>query len=411
MPSRSAPHLLLTYDFPPLRGGIARYMAEVARRYAPGRLVVSTGTHAGVGDADLGLPNRVDRLPMDAQKLRNAHGLLRWSRRARALARETGAEFVWCGNVRPAAYPAEWVRRREGTPYGVIFHGSDVLKLRRRAEQVRVKRWLYRPLLANAAVLAPNSRWTASQCHALLDALEIPLPRERVRVVPLGTDPAHFRPGLDTRAVRERYSLPEGRWLVTVARLAAEKGLDTGMRVLAALVADYPDLRYLIVVAGSTEPLPAFEREAVRLGVHDRIHFLAGVADADLPAVVNVGDVYLGLSRRTEIWEEGFGIALAEAAACGLPVVAGRSGGTAETVSEGETGILVDSESPDEAAAAVRTLLDDSALARRLGAAGRTAVERVYNWDRVAVDLTRIGEEFGIPPAGTAAVPPTERAG
>ena len=406
MPSRAAPHLLLTYDFPPLRGGIARYMVEVARRYAPGRLVVSTGTHAG-GAEQLHLPNRVDRLPMDAQKLRNAHGLLRWSRRARALAREAGAEFVWCGNMRPAAYPAEWVRRREGTPYGIIFHGSDVLKLRRRAEQLRVKRWLYRPLLANAAVLAPNSRWTAAQCHALLDALEIPMPRDRVRVVPLGTDPAHFRPGLDTRAVRERYALPDGRWLVSVARLAAEKGLDIGMRVLASLVADHPDLRYLIVAAGSSEPLPAFEREAERLGVRDRVHFLTRVPHADLPAVLNVGHVFLGLSRRTEIWEEGFGIALAEAAACGLPVVAGRSGGTAETVSEGETGFLVDSESPDEAAAAVRLLLDDGALAGRLGAAGRTAVERVYNWDRVATDLTRIGEEFGIAPsrAGHAAAP------
>ena len=207
--------------------------------------------------------------------------------------------------------------------------------------------------------------------------------------------------------MRERYALPDGRWLVSVARLAAEKGLDIGMRVLASLVADHPDLRYLIVAAGSSEPLPAFEREAERLGVRDRVHFLTRVPHADLPAVLNVGHVFLGLSRRTEIWEEGFGIALAEAAACGLPVVAGRSGGTAETVSEGETGFLVDSESPDEAAAAVRLLLDDGALAGRLGAAGRTAVERVYNWDRVATDLTRIGEEFGIAPsrAGHAAAP------
>ena len=399
MPTSAAPHLLLTYDFPPLRGGISRYMAEVARRYAPGRLVVSTGTHEGVGDADRGMPNRVDRLPMDAQRLRNADGLLRWARRARSLARETGAEFTWCGNIRPAAYPAEWVRRREGTPYGVIFHGSDVLKLRRRAEANALKRWLYRPLLANAAVLAPNSRWTAAQCHALLDALQIPFPRERVRVVPLGTDPSHFRPALDTRAVRERYALPEGRWLLSVARLAAEKGLDTGMRVLADLRASHPDLRYLIVIAGSSEPLPEFEQAAERLGVRDRVHFLSRVPDADLPAVVNVGSVFLGLSRRTEIWEEGFGIALAEAAACGLPVVAGRSGGTGETVGEGETGLLVDSTTHLEAVTAVRTLLDGPALARRLGAAGRTAVERVYNWDRVAVDLARIGEEFGVRPA------------
>ena len=92
---------------------------------------------------------------------------------------------------------------------------------------------------------------------------------------------------------------------------------------------------------------------------------------------------------------EGFGISLAEASACGVPVVAGRSGGIPAAVREGETGILVDADRPEAVAEALAGLLDDAALRARLGAAGRRAVESHYNWDRVTGDLVRIGRELG----------------
>jgi len=66
-----------------------------------------------------------------------------------------------------------------------------------------------------------------------------------------------------------------------------------------------------------------------------------------------------------------------------------------DAVRDGETGILVDPEHPEDIAAAVRQLLDDSRAASDLGAAGRRAVERYYNWDRVAADVAAIGRECG----------------
>ncbi len=108
-----------------------------------------------------------------------------------------------------------------------------------------------------------------------------------------------------------------------------------------------------------------------------------------------MADVYLGVSRKTALSVDGFGIALAEAASCGTPVVAGRSGGIPEAVQDGSTGILVDAERPDEIAGAVRHLLRDRRLAKRMGAAGRRAIEDYYNWDRVAQDLAKIASELG----------------
>jgi phosphatidylinositol alpha-1,6-mannosyltransferase len=98
---------------------------------------------------------------------------------------------------------------------------------------------------------------------------------------------------------------------------------------------------------------------------------------------------------------EGFGISLVEAGACGIPVIGGRSGGVPDAVREGETGVLVDSERIEEVYRAVSGLLDDTITARRFGAAGRRAVESYYNWNRVATDLARMGQEtattFGKP--------------
>ncbi len=97
-------------------GGIARWMGELARHYPPGSLVISTGQLPGSAALDEQLPNRVDRLPLPAQRLRTFPGTVHWSRRAVALTRSLAVTFIWCGNFKPAAYPARWTTRRTAVP-------------------------------------------------------------------------------------------------------------------------------------------------------------------------------------------------------------------------------------------------------------------------------------------------------
>ena len=395
-----SPHLLLTYDFPPIGGGIARWMAELARCYPPGGLVVSTGLHPDAPDVDATFPNRIDRLPLPARKLRSIPGLLAWSRRAAMLTRSVGAEFIWCGNIKPAAYPAKWTMERLGTPFGVLLHGGDLLILQHQVHQSLLKRRTARALLSSAAVLVANSQWTRDRCLHLLGELEIEAAPQLVRVVPLGADHRSLRPGLGTAEVRERYGLGDGRWLLSVARLTRHKGIDTALQALALLAGDYPDLHYAVVGVG--EEHEALQDEARELGIGDRVRFLTEVPDRDLPALYNTAEVYLGVSRLLEQRVEGFGISLVEASACGVPVVAGRSGGIPEAVRDGETGLLVHAERPEAVAEALRRLLNDPSLRRRLGQAGRRAVESFYNWDRVTTDLRRIGQELAATGTGVA---------
>ena len=384
--------LLLTYDFPPMPGGIARLTGELAQRYPPGSLLISTGSAERSAAVDARLSNRVDRLGIRSSRLRTVQGLVLWSHRGRELARGFRPGFVWCGNLKPAGFPALWLNRREKIPYGIVLYGSELLLLQQRIRTSRFKRGTAERIFRHAEVLVAISEWTRRCCLEVLDGLGCKPGEIDVRRIPLGTDPAHFRPELDTSRVQARYGLEPGRWLITVARLVGHKGFDTGLRVLAALREAFPDLRYAMVGSGPMQG--QLEMLARDLGIGHLVRFLTGVPDQDLPALYNCAEIYLGLSRAEGLLMEGFGISLVEASACGIPVVGARQGGIPDAVREGETGLLVDSTDLGASVEVVRSLLEDRELARRLGLEGRRAVESYFNWDRVTADLRSTGDEF-----------------
>ncbi len=378
--------LLLAYDFPPIGGGIARWMAELALRYPVGSLMVSTGSMPNADDGRF--PNPIDRIAMPAGRLKTLQGLWAWRRRVRELVVRHPVQFVWCGNLRPAGYVAARTRQRDGIPYGVLLHGGDLLQLRAKFARSALKRRSARALLGGASILVGNSQWTAHLAAEVLSDLDLD-PADRIQVVPLGSDPAVFRPGLDSAAVAARYQIrPSGARLLTVARLVPHKGIDVAIAVVAGLRDRVPGLTYLVVGKGPDRA--RLEGLAASSGLGDVVQFLDRVPDEDLPAIYGLADLYLGLSREEGLDVEGFGITLTDAAASGLPVIGGRSGGTAAAVLEGETGLLVDSRNPGGVASAVISLLDDPIRRRRLGEAGRRWVERDRNWDRVVRDLQAI---------------------
>ena len=366
-------------------------MGEVALRYPAGSLVVSTGRYADARESDGRFRQTIDRVGISAGRLRTVQGLALWTWRAGRLVRRHRPGFAWCGELKPAGYPARWLALRRGLPYGVIVHGTELLLLDAKLRRSAIKRWTAARLLADAAVIVANSEWTGELTRSVLHTLG-GATRPAVRVVPLGTDPAHFRPAVDTRAVRTRLGLDGGPWLLTVARLEWHKGIDTVIRALPAVRRAAPATRY--AVAGVGPRRAHFERLATELGVADAVRFLGAVSDDELPALYNAADLYVGASRRHDLLVEGFGISLVEASASGLAVVGGRSGGVPDAVRDGETGLLVDPEDPAAVGAGITTLLADADRRKKMGAAGRRAVETYYNWDRVARDLTDIDREF-----------------
>jgi len=374
-----------------MQTGIARMMGEITRRYPRGELLVSTGQHRDSQDSDVRFSGAVvDRMPVSSKALRNLAGLLFWSRRVASLARQHKPRFAWCDSIRPCTYPAKWMHERVGTKYGVFVHGGDLLKELHAIHHSRFARKTAKALLGSAVAVVANSQWTREQAQKVLRELGLDPLAETVRLVPLGTDPEQFRPGVDTQAVRSRYHLNgNAPWVLTVARLEPYKGVDMALRAVAQCRQDGVDVNYLVV--GSGKKRKAYQRLAEELRIAEHVRFVGNVPEAELPAVFNIANAYVGVSRGDDGSRvEGFGVALAEASACGLPVIAGQSGGLAEAVNDGETGLVVNPDDPEAVAAALKRLLGDQLLARRLGQAGRKAIETYYNWDRVIRDLRDI---------------------
>ena len=386
---------LLTDEFPPIQTGVARMMGEIARRYPRGELLVSTGQHRDSQDADArftagGATGAViDRLPIPSRTLKSLLGLLFWSRRVATLARQHKPRFAWCDSIRPCAYPAKWAHERVAVKYGVLVHGGDMLKELHAIHHSAFARKTARALLGSAAAVVANSQWTREQAQKVLRELGLDPLAEQVKLVPLGTDPEQFRPGLDAREVRARYRLNGDPWVITVARLETYKGIDMALKAVAECRRGGFAVNYLVVGAGKKKK--AYQKLAEELDIAAAVRFVGNVPDPDLPLLLNAATAYIGVSRRADGTRvEGFGVALAEASACGLPVIAGQSGGLAEAVRDGETGLVVDPDDPAAVAAALKRLLEDQLLARRLGQGGRKAIETFYNWDRVVRDLRDI---------------------
>jgi phosphatidylinositol alpha-1,6-mannosyltransferase len=365
-------------------------MGELALRYPPQSLIVSTGAYDNSALSDARFPQPIDRVRIRATRLRTIQGLALWTWRALSLTHKWLPGFIWCAELKPAGYPARWVSVvHGGVPYGIIVHGTELLLIEAKIRRSNFKRRTAGSILKNAAVIVAISRWTADLARDVLRSLELDIP---IETVSLGTTPEHFRPGVDTSRVLGKYELYGGPWLLTVARLEWHKGIDTVMRALPAIRAEHPGTRYAI--AGVGDRLPQLQQLQRDLGLGDAVRFLGAVPDDELPALYNAATLYVGISRRYDLMAEGFGISLVEASACGLAVVGGRSGGVPDAVREGETGILVDPDDPHAVAAGVNELLANPERRQQLGAAGRKAVESYYNWDRVVRDLVEIDRRY-----------------
>lgn len=373
-------HLFVTQDYTPDLGGMARRHVELCRRF-PRDTLVSTVAAPGVASLDAAEPVPVHRQPFTFREAGRFGNQLRW---ARWLRRRAGAfDVVHCGNIRPCGYAAWWAKQRTGVPYLVYVNGGDLLRERKKAAQA-LKRITARRILGDSAGIVANSAWTAALARDVMREVGIrDLPP--VADFPLGTDPVQFAPGHATAAVRERLALGDAPYLLTVARLVPHKGQDVALRVLASLAPEFPALRYVIVGDGPDEP--RLRALAAELGISARVVFAGPMRDDQLPAVHAGACVYVGLSRLLPpINVEGFGISFVEAAASGIPSVAGDSGGVRSAVLDGETGFVVPPEDDVLVAGAIRRLLSDDALRSTMGAAARRAALGRFNWDRVVRD-------------------------
>jgi phosphatidylinositol alpha-1,6-mannosyltransferase len=256
-----------------------------------------------------------------------------------------------------------------GVPYLCYVHGEDVTG----ATTSRELHFLARRVLQQAAFVIANSHNTE---RILLGDWR--LPSERVRVLHPGVDTERFVPAPRDRSVRARLGWGERRVVLTVGRLQKRKGHDMLIRALPALRRAVPDVLYAIL--GDGEERTALEQLVDREGVRQSVQFLGEADDQTLVRCYQQCDLFALPNRQVGVDIEGFGMVLLEAQACGRPVLAGASGGTAETMRVPQTGRLVPCDGPQELTRVLTELLPQPDLLEGMGAAGRAWVVDRFDW-------------------------------
>ena len=360
------PSLLVTNDFPPKLGGIQSYLYELWRRLPPDETTVLTTPYQGADAWDEEQRFRVERT-----RERVLFPTRSLARRIDALARDVGAGVIFLDPMLPLAHLGP---RLTAAPYVVIAHGAEITMPGR----VPGSRALARRVLQHSAGIVAAGGYPAAEARRAAGGTLSGI------IIPPGVDVDRFRPADadERRATRVRFGLPTDRPLVlAVSRLVPRKGIDIVIDAVAKL--DGIDL----AIAGSGRDRRRLERRAAALG--GRVHFLGRVSDADLPAVYACADVFAMCCR--ERWAgleaEGFGIVFLEAAACGVPAVAGRSGGAHEAVADGDTGFVVEPRDVTAVRAHLERLCGDIPYREKLGAAARSRVVDELSYDRLVERL------------------------
>jgi phosphatidylinositol alpha-1,6-mannosyltransferase len=368
---------LVTNDFPPKVGGIQSYLWELWQRLDPESFVVLTASShpdAAVFDAAQAARGvRIVRVPEPI--------LYFPTRRALAQVQQCVQEHEVDLVLLDPALPLGLLGPRVGVPYGVILHGAEVTVPGRLPG---TRSALARVLRGSSVVISAGSYPAHEGRRAAGGDLAAP-----VVEVPPGVDASAFGSprAPQRRATRARLGLPTiGPLVVSLSRLVPRKGMDVLIEAADRLVPSYPDL--VVAIGGDGRELGRLRRQAASSLAS--VTLLGRISDTDRAALLGAADVFVMACRNRwmGLEQEGFGIVFLEAAAAGVPQIAGDSGGAAEAVVHGVTGLVVDQpDDPGSVAEALRTLLADPTLRKRMGAAGRARVQGSFDYDSLASRL------------------------
>lgn len=368
--------LLVTNDFPPRAGGIQSYLHSLAERLPADRLVVYAPTWPGAAEFDARQSFTVVRHPTSLML-----PTPQVARRAVSLLAEHRLTGVWFGAAAPLALLSPYLRRHGAERIVACTHGHEV-----GWSMMPGSRQALRAIGSGADVVTFVSGYARRRFAAAFG------PDAALEFIPAGVDTDLFRPDPVARQqIRRRYGLAEARVIVCVSRLVPRKGQDQLIAALPAIRQAVPDTRLLVV--GDGPDADRLRRLADRHRVRGAMVFTGAVPLAELPGHFVAGDVF-AMPCRTRggglLDVEGLGIVYLEASACGLPVIAGDSGGAPEAVQPGRTGVVVGGRDLPALIDACIRLLEDPHTRQDWGAAGREWVREHWVWQRSADRLASL---------------------
>src|SRR3990167_3684392 len=376
--------LLVTLDFPPHIGGVARYYDQLSRHLPSDFFLVFA-------------PSVSDAHEVSAQRAYDQHVTFRVLRgrffwkwmwphwlpllwRVGCVVRKEHIEHVLVGQILPVG-TVLWLLNLISSigvfpvfSYTVMTHAMDVMLV----HQTPRKKWLAKHILANAHSVTSVSTFTKEYLQ------RFGVVENRLHVLPPGVSTSMFGSSTSRSDIRKEMQCEDAFLLLSVGRLVERKGYDRVIQALSALSGRYPHIHYLIVGAGPYET--ALRALVVRTGLVNRVHLIGQVSDNNLPSYYATCDVFILPTRVLDAGKdvEGFGIVFLEAASFGKPVIAGNTGGGTDAVIDEVTGLLVDPENISHLATAIERLYTNPVLRSRFGEAGKKRVQEQFQWPTIA---------------------------
>ena len=372
--------LIATLEFPPQKGGIANYLFGIVKHLPRDKAVVLAPKNPS-----LPLPSEKEGgFKIHRKKLISKFPFL-WPGWLPLLfyliliSQREKVESILAGQVLPVGTAAFLVKKFLGIPYFISCHGMDILVAQKSPRRKR----LLNKILEQAQGVIANSQFTKNELT------KIGVPENKITIIyPCPSSKKQENNKTKKQEIVEKFQLQDKKILLTVGRLVERKGHDKIIEALPKILEHMPNAMYVVVGDG-----PEKEKLQVlgsKLQVQNKVMFVGEVSDEELRAFYELCDVFIMVSRQINGDVEGFGTVYLEANQYGKPVVAGRSGGVAEAVEDGVTGLVIDdpTNTSQIAEAAIKLLAEDD-LAKKLGAQGRNCVERKFKWEIQVKKLIR----------------------
>ena len=366
----SSPVLFVTNDFGPRAGGIETFVIGLIERRPFGQTIVYTSAQTGseaydqAWKANFGVTVIRDRAKILLPTPRVARNLSR-------VIKESNIQVAAFGAAAPLGLLSASMKKAGVRKTVALTHGHEVWWAK-----VFPFNCALRKIGTSVDSLSYLGEFTQ---QAISKSLSKAAAQKMVKIAP-GIDVDHFSPQ-DSTQLRKELKIDDKRVIVSVGRLVHRKGQDHLIQAMPEILKRVPDAHILMV--GQGPYLSHLKKLVQELNLVDHVSFIGRIQYAQLPQYICAGDIFAmpSRSRFFGLEVEGLGIVYLEASACGLPVIAGSSGGAPDAVLAGVTGIVVDGENNQEIAAGAIKLLQDLPASKAMGLAGREWIIENWRWE------------------------------
>ena len=363
--------LLVTNDFGPRAGGIETFVIGLLERIKGHEVTVFTSQQ---GDTSVYDQQWLDKFGVRVIRDQSKILLPSWrvTRAAQKIVAAKNIDVVVFGAAAPLALMSPSLRKSGVKKIIALTHGHEVWWAKIFPFNFAIKR-----IGKNVDHLTYLGEFTR---QAISKALSRKSATEMVKIAP-GIDTAHFIPQPDAMQKRKELGLQDKKIIISVGRLVHRKGQDNLIQAMPAVLKEIPSAHLMLVGEGPYRK--HLEKLVMKSSLEQNVTFAGRIMYDRLPSYLSAADLFAmpSRSRFFGLEVEGLGIVYLEASACGIPVVAGNSGGAPDAVLEGVTGLCVDGTNIEQITAAIVEICSDAERASHMGAAGRNWIVDQWRWD------------------------------